>query len=315
MKTILLYILTLLLCSCSLVDRMAMKSVSRQLEKSQDALYLESSYDQFKVSALSQIKLLEALWYGDQENLGLLRLLVKSHASYGFGILETELLRDKLSRNKRLKNREDVHYYYNKALEYGEKYFEKKGLSLKEMIRSRSLQDLLSDHFSLEDAPALFFFSMALGGEFNLDKSNIKLLSYVRLISDFNNWVCKQDPKFENGLCDVFTAVFDVARPNMLGGNKKRGRTLFKKMMKVHPRHYFLRIAYMQFDLIPSLEEEIFYKQMRVLSAGYMDFKKISNWTRKSKVKNKFDTKFNLFNAIAFERYQIFKKYKKRIFD
>jgi hypothetical protein len=89
----------------------------------------------------------------------------------------------------------------------------------------------------------------------------------------------------------------------MLGGNPELARELFQKFIQKSPAHLLARVSYLQFSVIPRLDEDEFVKVGRELDAAIA--------LAKAEPGNE---DLNLLNAIGQERWLLLKKYQKKIF-
>lgn len=302
---------------CSTINKMAIRTTANVVEKGSDELLTEGNWEFFKASAPGNIKLLEGLWFADQENERLLGLLVKGHAAYAFAVHETIALEDILLERSSSSKKEQAILHYEKALYYGTKFLSLKGITSEQFFAkdfSVKLAETFNKKMNDDDLVALFYFAQALGSSINLQRDNVSKMGYLSHVKSLLNWVCKQKPDLERGSCGLFQSVIEASTPTLLGGSQERAKTMFQKVMDSQPYNLMARLSYIQYHLIPMLEEDEFEVQMATLKknikvwyAGIKD-----NNQKVSPFKNKAD--FNLFNAMAKRRFESIAKVKKEIF-
>lgn len=316
-KFLCLIVLTTIFASCSLVRSTALNVTSDLIADGSDELFTEGNYAYFTQATPGNLKLMEGLWYGDQKNEVLLTTLIKGHAGYTYGALETgaysDILLDESSSSK-----EQAILGYEKAIFYGIKYLELKGITSSEFYHkdfALKIPQVFEQKMDKEDYPALFYFAQALGSSINLQRDNIAKMGHLGHVKQMLAWVCHKDPALENGNCGLFQAVIEASTPSVLGGSITKAKSLLQQVKEAYPENLLARLSYIQFYLVPMLEENEYQLEMEKLN------KDLSHWYElqlgnKSKENERFANKrmFNLFNAIAKERYKILKKIEKEIF-
>ena len=174
-KSYFMFGLLALISSCSLVKKTAMSVTADIINEGSNEVFTEGNLDYFEKSAPGNLKLLEGLWFGDQENETLLSMLIKGHAGYTFAVLETnafeELILDEPGPKKEL-----TILGYEKAIFYGLKYLELKGITEKQFFQkdfSLQVPNLFESKMSKDDYVALFYFAQALGSSINIQRQNV----------------------------------------------------------------------------------------------------------------------------------------------
>ena len=316
MKTILLSIILFLSFSCSSMKKLAISQSVDVFNDGEKALDNECFYDFAKDSALANIKTLEALHYSSPEDKGLLSLLIKGYAGYSFGVLETEAFSDILLDKGNTTKIRAVKAGYSKAVEFGVQYFALYGIKKKDLFSNRGAKLIRKkiDSLSQEDKKALFFFAQSLAALFNLEKQNMYLLGATAMVVDVMNYVCEDDMDFEKGACYLFQAAFEASKPAMMGGSIEKANTLFKLTFSKHPKNLLNKIAYMQYSLIPMIEEDQFAKLKEELIVDFKDFNRKNNFGEEIQKESSFPKKYNLFNSIAYERFKQIQQIEKKLF-
>ena len=306
--------LFLSLASCS-IPKMALRSATPVLVNASDGMMKEGNWRFFKDSAPGNIKFMEVLWEQDKSNLGFLSALVKSYAGYSFAIAETLALEEELSGSEDVRWKREAIVYYTRSLDYGLRYLKEKNISNTDLLSSteaeltKKLEEL--DH---SDIPALLYTAQSWGSLINLQKDNIALVSHVPKVKIMFDHVCRLQPNIDNNVCDIFYAQYESSRPKMLGGNPEKGERLFSEAIKRNPQNLLIRMSYIQFVLIPLMDEERYEKEAAVLRQEFSDWENLNRDGLESVSPYKDAQELNLFNAIAQKRFLIIEKYRKKIF-
>ena len=302
------------LSSCSLIRNQALKTTSELALQSQMSLNQESSFESFKSAAIPNLAFLAGLLESDRGNKNLLTLLIKGHAGVAYGVYETQGLEAQLLEQKNDKNLKQAEIHYTKAYDYGLMYLASLDLELANL----SSDGVLEGRIGEEDHLALFYLGYSMGGLFNLDRSNIKLLGLLAKAERLIHFVCKKrGPEFEQGSCGMLEAGLLASKPAMLGGDIEKARAMFKDLMKEIPLNALLVLNYMQYVLIPMFEDEEYAQLVEKLEKQKKLFNREQSLLTRSSTKliSAEVTQFNLYNSIAFKRLKVFTALKKQIFD
>jgi len=307
-----------LLSSCSLTDKIALKSTASLLKKGSDEILTESNWQHFNLAVPANLKLMEGLWFSDQDNEELLTLLIKGYAAYGFATYETKGMADLLQGKQNSKHLRQAIFHYEKAVSYGLKFLEIKGISQQTFFKvgyGLQIRQDFTAKFSEDDLIAIFYFAQAMGSSINLQRDDISKMGYFTHVKEMLNWTCEQNPKLERGACSLFRAVLLANTPTVMGGSQQKARKHFQKIIKEQPHNYLAHLSYIQYHIVPMLEEEEFSSEMKKLSSKLKKWESYIIGKDRSRAelyeKHRF---FNLYNAIAYERYKILKKLKNEIF-
>ncbi|MBC74492.1 MAG: hypothetical protein CME64_00595 [Halobacteriovoraceae bacterium] len=305
--------------SCSSVDRVAVNTTAKIMEKGSGQINYEPNWHLFKDGAPANIKMIEGLSFANPDNERLLAMLAKSYGGYAFGVLETQNLNEELVDSDNRFFKDQAISAYTKSLNYGLAYLEKKGISKEEVFSKNAAQKLpklLESKLDPDDKTAVFFAGQSLGGLINLQKGNVLLLSRIGSAKAMMDWVCKQDMNFEGGACYLFYALYEASRPAMLGGDLEKGKRLFKKFIKDYPHNLLGRVSYIQYYIIPMMDEVEYAKQREALIREFAIWQKVKNAGAQDKRVKAYKKKahLNLFNAIAHERFKIIENNKENIF-
>ena len=310
-----LFFLFIFLASGCSLQKVALRGATPIFVKSSDVVMKERSWDFFKDFSPGNIKFLEVLWEEDKENLGLLSALIKGYAGFAFGVSETLAYEDELKGAEESKWRKDALVYYTRSLDFGLLYLKARGISredllnLEEALLNKKLQKL-----SPEDIPSLLYTAQSRGSLINLQKDNIVLVSLVPRVKILFDHVCQVKPDIDNNVCDLFYAQYESSRPRMLGGNPEKGAKLFLEAINRNPRNLLLRLSYIQYVLIPSMDQEKYEKEAKILKEEFNHWSNLNRDSLQSVSPYRNAPELNLFNAIAEKRFQIIETYKNKIF-
>jgi hypothetical protein len=303
------------LVSCGSVQKMALRSTTPIFERSSLGIMREGNWDFFQASAPANIKFIELIWEQDQNNDALLAVLVKTYAGYAFAVHESLYFGDQLAGIEDSAAKKDAIIFYTRALDYGLLYLKHKDITVKDLLSNN--EDALSKklkELDEEDAMALLYTAQAWGSLINLQKDNVALVSQVSKVKALFDRVCKINPNIDHNVCDIFYAQYDASRPKMLGGNPENGEKLFLAAIKNHPQNLLIRMGYIQYFLIPSMDGEKYEKEAAVLKEEFAKWDDLNrdNLDDVSPYRNHRD--LNLYNAIAKKRFLLVEKYKSKIF-
>lgn len=306
----------LALGGCGTIRKIGIRSTTPLFTKSSDDLTRENSWDFFRDSAPGNLKFLELIYLQDQNNLPLLSVLIKGYSGYAFAVPETLAFGDELAGKDDSPWKSQAIIHYTRALDYGLSYLEKKDISRSDLMGNdeNKLVKQLSDELDEEDLVAVLYTAQAWGSLINLQKDNIALVSQVPKVKALFDWVCKEDPKIEQGVCDIFYAQYEASRPAMLGGNPKKAEELYLAAIQKHPQHFLMRMGYIQYLLVPAGEQEKYEAQAKDLQTQIDLWSNLNRDELKDVSPYKDARTLNLYNAIAKKRFELIEKNKKKIF-
>ena len=131
------------------------------------------------------------------------------------------------------------------------------------------------DANSLRDIETAFFTGTAWLLLANLKKDDIELVSQISAAFELINWVCSNNPTFQNGLCTTMQGVFYLARPKSLGGKPELALKLMKQSMKDHPQNLLIPVVYIEWYLVPFMKDKEYKKLKQVLIGKFEALKMI----------------------------------------
>lgn len=306
----------LFLASCAYFKSKAVSSMSQMMLEKSSNLTKEASFENFKNSTPANLKLIESLHFIDPEDRNFISMLVKGHGAFAYSVYETLALKDKLDEKDYSFYKRQAVIHYTKSLEFGLKFLKTFDIRHKD-LKTKNVASLLNKKFSNEDLVGLFYFAQSWGQLINSDRSNLYLISEITYVEQILNWVCAKNPLFEESVCDLYKAVFEAQKPRLMGGSKKRAEELFKAAIRRYPKNLLIRLSLMEYVLIPTEQSSKYYQHKKALLNDFYQWKKVLDYTRRKTQESEsflFDDKTNLYNAIAFKRFNIIKKYEDDFF-
>ena len=313
-----LLLLALLLSSCGgLVNRIAVKSTGGILSQASEEVLQEGNWDIFYYGVPGNLKLMEGLYHIVPDDRKVLSSLIKGYAGYAFVVNETLALDEEYNEFDVRPNSQQAIINYSKAVTYGEEFLNTYGLSYNKLLKSISLKggvtNLLrqmgTSKFELE---TLFFVAQAYGGLILFNRDDMSLISKRPMVKAIFDYVCELRPNINDGACSVFYAANLVLTPKMMGGDPVEGKKIFQDAMAKFPGNYFIRVAYLQFYIIPFEEEDLFEKNVALLEAEEKKFKNSLKFNPSNESNKR--TSVKLFQSVAFKRLEIIKKHKGNFF-
>jgi len=326
-----------LLGSCGWIQKAAVKTTASIIYDASFEIETETNWDNYRYGVMPNLKLMEGFLHVDKKNENLLVSLIKGYASYAFAINETLYLEDLMATTWGFSNghqgkevfsgKNDLHHRsqaisnYERALEYGFRYFELHGLPEKKLMgflgKEKELKRFLSDNFTDEKSyEAVLFTAQAMSGLINLQRDRMDLVVQLPIVKSLFDWVCCQKPDINHGVCKIFFAAYEVARPRILGGNPEKSKEIFLAAMDEYSDNWLIHIGYIQFYLIPMREEDGFKKMMAEMSVYKNEFQKSHRWRPgKSEKVDENNKRILFYQALALKRYDIINHYAGKIFQ
>jgi hypothetical protein len=300
---------------------MAINSAGDLLYKASGSVETEANIDMIRQALPGNLALIEGLLSESRDNEEILATLTKGYSGHAFAINETDLLIDLWENKTDEVNKLNALKNYSKAMNFGRRYLKLKNIEWSDIVSKASdaaaIMHLFDKNLSNSkmDLETVMFTAQSLGSMINLQKDNIALISELPIVKSMFDWVCMKNPSINYGMCDIFNATFEAGRPKMLGGNPEKGKEIFEKAIGKHPHNWLIRIAYIQYYLIPQSDEDGFKVQMDYLKSVSETFEKsliypnngvVQDWNREEHLK--------FYQALAVKRYQLLEKYKKNLF-
>ncbi|OIQ19871.1 MAG: hypothetical protein BM556_05135 [Bacteriovorax sp. MedPE-SWde] len=305
--------------SCSVMKTIALRPTGKIIYDASFDQQVENDWELFEQSLGSNIKLMEALLSQDEWNKDLLVSLLKGYVAKGFAIHETYYLKDKLNDEDDSIHRKRALASYTRGLQVGVKFLMSEGLPENVLTQNLNTPDKLYEIIDSEfsnnkrDIEGILYTAQTLAALVNLQRENMKVISYLPVAKRLFDWACSKDPNIALGACDIFYASYDSGRPKMLGGDPERGRQKFLAGIKKWPENYLMREAYVEFYALPMIDQDIFARQKLFFSKKGTEFENSRYWKGQPiRINKKSYT--NVFNMIAIKRMQIIEKFEEDIF-
>ncbi len=319
----LLSLLTMAGCSSGLFHSTVVKSSSSLLYEAGRDLETENDFELFKDAVPGNLKLVEGLLSIDPKNTTLLATLTKGYSAYAFAVRETQYYELSYG-NKKEEEIESAKTQalasYNKAFEFGKRYFEARGLALEKLIEIQSDSDavkkLLDQNFnsSKEDLETVLFTAQSLGTIINHRKDEMRLIARLPLVKSLFDWTCGRKPDLLFGACDIFFGTYEISRPKMLGGNPEKGKEIFKAAIAKYPSNWLIPVSYLQYGVIPLSDEDEFKMLAPQLDLAMEQFENSKQYSVEDKKIDLGDKEQRFFQMIAMKRWTLMKKYQKNLF-
>lgn len=309
--------MTLALSGCGTIQRMALRSASPMFVEGTKKLTLERNWDFFRESSPANLKFLEMIYLQDPQNLELLATLVKGFSGYAYAVPETLAYGDELAGVEESLHKKNAISLYTRALDYGLTYFKEKGITKSQILEGedQDLSKTLDKNLGKADLTAVLFTAQAWASLINLQKDNVALVSHVPKVKTMFDWVCSKESKIENGVCDIFAAQYEAARPRMLGGNPEKAKELYAKAIQQRPKHLLIRVGYLQYSVLPGFDVEAYEKEAAILREEFAKWDDLNRDSLENGSEYKTVEELNLFNAIAKKRFELMELNKKKIFE
>ena len=314
-----IFLFTLLLASCGMIDRIAVDSTANLFYKASREIETDGNWQNLKNTMMANLKLVEGILYVDPDNEKMLATAVKGYAGYAFTVDETLYLNDLLADNDKKKHLNQAVFNYTKAMRYGLRFLNNRGVSYNDLIKSQKkgkTLSLLDDHLNddLVNLEAVLFTAQALASLINLQKDKITLVAQLPIAKGLFDWVCKKNPSISFGTCHMFYGIYYSSRPAMLGGNPKRAKREFLAMIKKYPHNWLARTSYMRFYLIPRGLRKHYNKQIKIMRRLSHKFNASRRWSPKKNQGSLGEDRLRIYQAIALKRYRIIKRHEKDLF-
>jgi hypothetical protein len=320
-KTMVVSLLFILIFSSCSLNKMAVKSAGSLFDEASLSLEKEKNWNFLKESVPSNLMIMEGLLSIDPDNKKMLKNLIKGFGAYAFGVSETLYLEEQWSESSNTKELDSAIDYYGRALKYGLHYLELEGIKADSILAAQDysqmkklISKLLKDRDGRE---VLFFTAQSWGGLMNLQRGNISLLSTMGAMKNMIDSVCEVEPTFQFGACDIFYGAYEVSRPKTLGGNPEKGNKIFKQAMLSRTDNLLISVAYLQYSVIPSGNQDEYKILKEKLEKAAIQFKNLSLVVPGIGIENTFsqsDERLSVLNSIALKRFEIMKKFEKKLF-
>lgn len=310
-----------LFSSCSSIKKMAIGTASELLFQASDSLLEESDFQKFKNATMANLQLAEMMLFHSPADLDLLAVLVKGYAGHAYAVDESFYLADFYEGIEDGPHWENSIAHYSKALEYGLRYLQQKGLSYEQISIAvnkeggifRLLEKNLDD--SKRNIEVVLFMAQSLGGLVNLQKTKMEMIAQLPVVKGLFDWVCFKNSNIHFGLCGIFYGAYEGGRPKVLGGNPDHAREYFEKVIFENPDNWMARVAYAQYFLIPRSLKSEYEEQKIFLESAARRLSESKRWTPRSAKEDEFAAKeLRFYQTLAIERFKIMSKYESSFF-
>lgn len=307
--------------SCSsLIQKQAVSVTAGIAQKGQGEIKKLSTWTDISTGLPAQIVFAETMLASSPEDLGLLGQLIQGNTAAGFLISETQYL-EATSEKDQKNTLSEAKKYYVKTLEHFASYLKVKGSSFDELLSGSGNAELirktLSNKFSNSDYPTIFYAAQAWASLINLSRQDINLVSNLHVPKTMIDFVCEKNPQFEEGLCQIFQALYEWGRPKMLGGDHKLAFNIYQTLEKTYPSNLLYPVLAAQFALLPNGKSEDWDALKNKLKNSFSEFNKSLEQPGYLKLglKDEFyqHPQFNIFNVVAQKRFESLIKKEKEL--
>jgi hypothetical protein len=311
----------LLLVSCSGLKKIAVGSTASILYDASVEIETEDNWEHFSKAVPGNLKLIEGMHSVNPSDEQLLVTLIKGYAGYAFIVPETYYLNDFYAENDDETNLKQALYHYSRSFKYGLNFLELQGLTYKDLTKALKekggIPRLLDNHLDEEKLhlEAILFMGQSLGQMVNFQRTRMSMVAQLPVVKGLFDWVCAKKPDMNFGACQIFYGAYEAGRPRTMGGNPEKGKKIFLKMIEDNPANWLARVAYMQFYLIPLLDEKGYKQQKFFMETAKRKHYQELTWSpvRKPDVDFK-EKRLRLYQALAIKRFEIMQKFEKEIF-
>jgi len=305
----------LLLSSCGSVQNIAVGTTGSLMYEATKGLETQGNWENFKDGTLANLTLVDGLLHLKPEDTELLVTAIKGYTGYAFAVNETLFLNEFYQDELQSKNKNQAIYNYAKAFGYGLRFLEAEGISWETLVKSQNqdggVVEVLENHLSknMLNFEGVLFAAQALGGMINLEKTDMTLVASLPIVKGMFDWVCTNKPDINFGTCQIFYGTYEAARPRMLGGNPEKGKEIFLKLIAEQPNNWLARVSFIQYYIIPMLEEDDYKTQKFFMeTARRKHYKELLGKPSRSVEKDFSEPRLRLYQSLAVKRFEIIKK-------
>ena len=312
-----LIIFTVFLAGCS-IKNLAIDQLAPILSEASPRLQKEKNWHFFKKATPGSLQLAEVFLEARPDNLALQALLTKGFSAYGYIVNDTEYLADKLKDNDSSVAKEQATLNLSKSLSYGMQYLDARGIDYKGLVaagRKNRAQDYLGENLDgqdVQDLETAFFTGTSWLLLAQLNRDNLQLVSQISNAFELINWVCGQRPDFQEGLCQVMSAVYLLARPQSLGGKPKEAIKILAQSQKDNPYNLLIPLVLIEWYLIPRSDVKEYKKLKAKLATGFEKIRSGYFYPGANAVVG--SEMLALFNSMAEQRFRIIVANEEEIF-
>ena len=268
MKFILLVGMGVLSLSACSIKNFAIGELAPILSEASPRLQKEKNWYFFKKATPGSLQLAEVLLEAKPADQDLRALLTKGFGAYGYIVNDTEHLADRLQDKTDSEAKTQAVFNLGKGLSYGFAYLQDKGLDYEGLVaagRSNQSKEYLDQFFNadnIQDIETVFFTGSSWLLLANLNKDNMQLVSQVGSAFELIKWVCDYQPNFQEGLCQIMSAVYLLARPKSLGGQPEKAKKILNQAMQQRPENLLIPVVMIEWYILPRSDETA-YQQLK----------------------------------------------------
>lgn len=309
------------LTGCGSVQKIAVGTTGSLMYEATKGLETQGNWENFKDGTLANLTLIDGLLHLKPEDSELLVTAIKGYTGYAFAVNETLYLNDYFNDETESRHKNQAIYNYAKAFSYGVKFLESEGISWEKLVQSQNKEggvvEVLESNLSsnMLNFEGVLFAAQALGGMINLQKTDMTLVASLPIVKGMFDWVCAKRPSINFGTCQIFYGTYEAARPKMLGGNPQKGKEIFLKLIAEHPNNWLARVAFMQYYIIPMLEEDDYKSQKFYMeTAVRKHYKELLGKPMRKQESDFSEPRLRLYQSLAVKRFEIIKKFEEDLF-
>lgn len=290
-------ILSICLCACS-AKKMATNVISEIATDGMAAVEGEEDVELARESALSLIKTLEVLRYGNLKNRDNLVLLSKAYGQYAFAFLEEDMLRHKKGGDDYERAYERAELFYRRGREFGiaaliECPAMRKAFKSPFPTFEKSLKKLSKRHVA-----ALFWTAFNWAGWLNLNADDPTAIVDLPRIEAMTRRAIELDPDFFYGSAHALIATLAASRPKMLGGDPELALNEYNEAIKIASDYLMTKVLFAQYYARQIQDEGLFEQNLNaVLNADILKLpeQRLANEISKRRARLLLDMKERLF--------------------
>jgi tetratricopeptide (TPR) repeat protein len=246
-NTIILLFSVFLLQGC--FQTLAIRTMSGIMDNGFDAYFRESDLEFAREGLAGNMKLLEAMIEGDQENEHLLLLASEGYSAYALAFAEDDSV-------------ERARVFYLRGKEYGLRILRQRA-----SFRDAMGKDLATFRqglatLSKDDVPAVFWTAFGWGGYINITRSDVDAVADLSKVIAMMEFVASKDSGYYYGGADMFLGAIEGSMPPMLGGKPEVAKEHFEKALKQNGGKFLMTYVYYAKTYAVQIQDEDLFKSL-----------------------------------------------------
>lgn len=307
---------------CSLFRGAAGGLASGLLQDAGLGFQRERDWDLLREALPGTLGLLEGLHAARPRDARLRSALVKAHAAHGFVVWETLALGDVLRERPSPPALARALRAYARAVEHGLAFLADRGVPREDLLASMrgrgGVPALLGerlDRGDRTDREAVLYLAQAMGGTVRHRRGSPAHLAWLPVAKGLFDWACAGEADPEGGICDIFYGSYEAGIPRMLGGNPEKGRRIFERAIRRHPRNWLARTAFVEHYAVPMGDRGVWEEQKAALEKAVRLFEEDRVW-RPGRERDEAlrDPDLGAFQAVAVERFRTMRRHERELF-